>query len=830
MDTNALKMKLLSLTYLVFLWLMPVQIFAQSAFTKLFNNGQDAERKGFDSKAIEYYQKAERSAKKSFEKNRVWKALADSYKRQSDYIHAIDYYNKLLTVYNDDNRKRVLLNLSDLWILTGQYSKVIDNLKDMSDSPDESIRLTNLSSAYIKLQKYDDAISLLDQVLQDPNSRSFSIALQNKGFVLWSQGKFKMADSVLQKAVAFFLSDDPKRYICLGNLAKVQADCGGYEKALQSINTALLWQKEHLGKKHFDYIISLRKKAEILLASGKTGDATKQFKDYFYSERDYIANNFAFMTENERLNFWYSQKPLVDECFALEDLDPDFLFDVAVFSKSVLILANENFAAAAFSDRKMKAVYAEIISLKSDLLTAKPETRDKIQLQIDALEKQLATMNPKYKKFVSNLQIDRQRVEQSLKNSDDVVSEFIYYKKGNEMRYAALVLQKGKPVKFVPLLSQTEIEDYKINGISVNMRINSSRASFKNGLFTDTLLSQKIWKPIVELAPINGNLYFVPDGIFYNLGIEYMCFWRPDLHLFRLTSSSVLVNDDTRKVKTALVAGGFDYNDASTASTAIDSMPDRTGSLFFNSKGIHTNWKNLLSSNAEVDSVSSVLQSGGIDVIKITSAQGSENHLKQNIENANIILLSTHGYFFSSPSVNNDYGMSDSFSADSSMTACGLVLSGVNKTSLDSPENQYIEDGCLTGFEISNLDLSNADLVVLSACSTGLGEISLTGTSGIVRGLKKAGAKAAIVSLWEVNDAATRLLMTYFFGFLNSGMSKHDAFCSAREKLRNFDDTIKITRQEFSQTRQANVTVEKEFKPDFKNPYYWAPFVLIDGL
>lgn len=823
-------MKILKIKYLMVLLMLPSYIFAQSSFSKLYNDGQDAERKGFASKAIECYQKAERTAKKSYEKNRVWKALADIYKSQSDYNHAIDYYNKLLTVYNDDNRKRVLLNLSDLWIMTGQYRKVIDNLKDMQNAPDESVRLTNLSSAYTKLQKFDDAIRLLDQVLQDPKSRSYNIALQNKGYVLWAQSRFQMADSVLRKAVSQFPEGDAKRYICLGNLAKVQAELKQYDLAIKNIDAALDWQKRNLGEKHFDYIISLRKKAEILLASGKTGDATKQFRDYFYSERSYIAQNFAFMSENERLNFWYSQKPLIDECYSLEHLDPDFLFDVAVFSKSVLNLANENFASVAFSDKKLKKIYTDIINLKSDILTCNPSERSKIQGKIDALEKQFAAMNPKYKKFVAELEIDRQRVSQSLKTSNDAVVEFIYYKKVDEMRYAALLLQKGKPVRFIPLFSQSEIEDYKINGISVNMRINSSRASLKNGLFTDTTLCQKIWNSIVAKIPVNGNLYFVPDGIFYNLGIEYMCFWRPDLRIYRLTSSSMIARTAAGKPKSALIAGGFDYNDASSVAVAPDSMPDRTGSMFFNSKGIHTQWKNLLSSNAEVDSVAKVLQSSGVDVTKITSAQGSEDQLKKHLSDANIILLSTHGYFFSSPSVNNDYGMADSFSADSSMTACGLVFSGVNKISEDKPEFQYIDDGCLTGFEISTLNLTNTDLIVLSACSTGLGEITLTGTSGIVRGLKKAGAKTAIVSLWEVNDAATRLLMTYLFEYLNQGMSKYDAFHAARERLRNFDQKIVVTRPEFSQTRMATVNVEKEFKPDFNKPYFWAPFVLIDGI
>lgn len=814
----------------ILLTLLPVQLLAQTDFSKAFALGQDADSKGFGNKAVEYYLKAERAAKKSYEKNRVWKALADNYKALSDYNHAADYYAKLLTIYKDDNRNKILLNLSDLWIMTGQYQKVIDNLKTMENAPDESIRLTDLSAAYTRLKKYDEALLFLDQILTKTESKSYNIALQNKGYILWAQGNFYEADTILQKATKLFADTDPKRYICLGNLAKVQSERGNYNTALKNINTVLDWQKKYLGEKNFDYIISLRKKAEILLAAGKTGDATQQFKDFFYKERTYVARNFAYMTENERLNFWHSQKPLVDECFAIEDADPDFLFDVAVFSKSVLILANENFAAAAFADNKMQAIYTEIISLKSQFLVSMPNERSKIQDKIDNLEKEFAEKNPKFKKFVANLEIDRQKVAQSLKNPKDAVVEFIYYNKNGQMHYAALVLQKNKPVKFIPLFSQSEIEDYKIHELSVTLRLNSSNASFKNGLFADTLLAEKIWKKIVNIVPTNSNVYFVPDGILYNLGIEYMCFWRRDLRFFRLTTSAILSRGNSRKPKTALIAGGFDYNDASEATAFDDSLPDRTGSHFFNEKGVLRNWKNLKSSLAEVDSVSKILKASGINVVKITSSQGSEYMLKQHLSKAGIILLSTHGYFFGTASVKDGYGLSDSFSADSSMTTCGLVFSGVNKTSVDKPENRFVDDGCLTGFEISTLDLSNTDLIVLSACSTGLGEVSLSGTSGIVRGLKKAGVQSAVVSLWEVSDIATRLLMSFFFDFLNKGMSKHDAFCAAREKLKNFDGSIKMTVAEFSQTRMANTAVEKEIKPDFSAPYFWAAFVLIDGI
>ena len=121
-------------------------------------------------------------------------------------------------------------------------------------------------------------------------------------------------------------------------------------------------------------------------------------------------------------------------------------------------------------------------------------------------------------------------------------------------------------------------------------------------------------------------------------------------------------------------------------------------------------------------------------------------------------------------------------------------------TDLDS------DDGILTAREISRLDLSGLDLVVLSACETGLGDISGEGVFGLQRGFKKAGAQTLLVSLWKVEDDATQLLMTEFYRGLLSGKSKRQAFLAAQQKLRSAEGGR------------------------FNRYECWAAFVMIDAL
>ena len=94
------------------------------------------------------------------------------------------------------------------------------------------------------------------------------------------------------------------------------------------------------------------------------------------------------------------------------------------------------------------------------------------------------------------------------------------------------------------------------------------------------------------------------------------------------------------------------------------------------------------------------------------------------------------------------------------------------------------EDGVLTAKEISRIDLHGLDLVVLSACETGLGDVSGEGVFGLQRGFKKAGANTMLVSLWKVEDDATQLLMTEFYRNLLSGKTKRRSFQEAQQALR----------------------------------------------
>jgi CHAT domain-containing protein len=132
----------------------------------------------------------------------------------------------------------------------------------------------------------------------------------------------------------------------------------------------------------------------------------------------------------------------------------------------------------------------------------------------------------------------------------------------------------------------------------------------------------------------------------------------------------------------------------------------------------------------------------------------------------------------------------------------GLLLSGCNNAWKGKPV-AGVENGILFADDVARMDLVGAQLVVLSACETGLGEVNNSeGVFGLQRAFKLAGAETLIMSLWGVNDQATSELMKSFYEKWLSGKSKQEAFKDAQRELRA--------------------------RPEYSSPFYWAAFVMID--
>lgn len=300
----------------------------------------------------------------------------------------------------------------------------------------------------------------------------------------------------------------------------------------------------------------------------------------------------------------------------------------------------------------------------------------------------------------------------------------------------------------------------------------------------------------------------LPDGTYIN----------DKYNIYRLSSTSKLVDKRKRLSSfNSVLFGGLKYslepNELIAASHSSDSHrthASRSADLSHFRYGVNE----LPGTLVEVETISEEIRSCNYGNCKvITGASGTEEEFRSLAGgNMNIIHLATHGYYWSEEEAKkrnyvnflSQINTQDWNVEDKALLRSGLFFSGVNIGLQGESLPDDVEDGVLTAQELSTMNLGNVDMVVMSACQSGLGETTGEGVFGLQRGFKLAGANTLLMSLWKVDDSATCLLMTEFYKNYLGGESKHDALYHAQLKLRS--------------------------NPEFADPEYWAAFILLDGL
>lgn len=403
--------------------------------------------------------------------------------------------------------------------------------------------------------------------------------------------------------------------------------------------------------------------------------------------------------------------------------------------------------------------------------------------------------------------------------ADACVVEFVQYEKDGAGKMAALVLgREGKPV-WLPFAGPDEFFAYEINGRTNRERIYSTNGTIKNAMYADTKLMSMLWNDaLVSAVGACKKVYFVPDGYLHQLAVEYML---PNSlsgkDFYRLSSSRRLMDEGGEDLSSAFIVGGVNYNQA------VQAPPVGNDSLAYHyMRGVQGRFEYLSGTKKEAQTVLR-LRNCPQDTL-LLGANATESSVRELIPTRRLVSLSTHGFFCAA-------GMPQGTDLkpcleENSLSQCVLALSGANGSLADESFNPSVQDGLLSAAEIGNMDLSGVTLAIISACQTGLGTVTGDGVFGIQRGLKNAGVGSMLLSLWNVDDAATSLLMSCFHERLAEGYSVHKAFNLARESFPESAAGFPV--RSFN---AATLASEMTSAPkDLRLPMYMNAFILIDAI
>lgn len=686
---------------------------------------------------------------------------------EGDYMKASEFY-RLARLHSPDEEADDMLRLigSEIFFAIGDYEK--------------SLAVTDsiLSPAYMatKYAHRVRALTLLDRCDE-------AIELANKAFDEFAAGAYEAHPVLLQnRGYAYWES---------GNLEAAAADL---EKAVSMITDAtdrlnltgnLAMVESELGRhasaiRHIneavkglsadtpDGQIARRKRAEILRNAGKNEESVKEFKNYFLKKREDLKDNLPEMSATERLNYWMREKSLLSRCFDTKS-DAEFLYEVASFRRMTSLLGMRD--------------YSELVPL---------------------------------------LEVTPREIRKSLKKGEAAVEFITFEASKDKPAYAAIVLPYKGKVSFVKLFEEEDLFQAETIGLnSIYNAIQRQSSKDKNNLYSDTVSAEMVWRPVIDALPKDvKEIYFAPEGVLHLWGIENMPFeGRENYKLHRLTGTAMLAGRSSAKdaAGKSLIVGGLDYNRAEP-STIKGSGNSEAVELFEN-RGVRPLFGYLKGTRNEVDSIGRLLPGGEV------AHDMNEALLKSVMPDYDVIHIATHGYSIGFGLKKRPEFLADSVAIDRSLLGSGLALSGAN-----SGYNPVIgEDGLLSGREICDMNLEGVDLVILSACSTAVGDISDEGSTGLVRALKMAGVKTIIATLWEVDDMSTMLFMQTLHKALSEGDDKHTAYMKAQSRLKN--EQVNVSYRPFSPGIMARQrTPETIVLPPFDKPFYWAPFILIDDI
>jgi CHAT domain-containing protein len=721
-----------------------------------------------------------------------------------------------------------------------KIEKILKEIKNNNTVSDKDLGYILLQTASIKqdLGKYEQAEKILLNCLEfltisNENEILLNAIYSNIGLTFLLKNDYKNAEKYLLKALDL---DNRKNQFekspnLLVSLAILYRNNKQFELAENYLKEAIILQENDQSNNrrisliHLSTIYDLQEKFDqeiktLLISNNLFVQKLKEISAYQSNSELLSFLNRYGNERNYSLSFLLNHKNKSDELLMANINENYILKNFTLF--------NEIKLRKAISKSKNTILIQKYLDFKrnkfilnqkeTSKINAQPKDYEKLKQETELIEKYLIINSREFFTEKSKNEITFHGIKKLLRENEIFIDlvDFHDWKnnKFDDKVYAAFIVSSNLNLpKFSYLFSQKEIEKLIIS--------NSSEISVQEKKYQNNELFNLIFKSIInELKGGINTIYISPSGLthqfnFAALPIEGNQVLGEKYKVHIISSPAEIIDFKAVKLEQKtnlelLLYGGINYDKTNVTSTKDTLKTQQTSEIIdLQTRSGINSFGYLMGSQKEVNAIQLKGSKNGFKASILEDRNATEESIKKLDGRASpfVLHLATHGFFFPDPVKENDldkFGLEGKGkiykASDDPMMRSGLLFSGANKYWGKANENISSEDGILTASEISNLDLSACQLVVLSACETGLGEIKGSeGVFGLQRAFKMAGVKNIIMSLWKVPDTQTAELFELFYEECFTGKTIHEAFHSAQAKMK-----LKYS------------------------PYYWAGFVLLE--
>jgi CHAT domain-containing protein/tetratricopeptide (TPR) repeat protein len=703
-------------------------------------------------------------------------------------------------------------------------------------SPDTAQACNDLAHALTWLGEHTEAEILFKRALKiyESTDRDESLAyagsMSNLAWLYQRVKKYGKAECLYKRAIAIMRRRGHEFYSSLvgSNLATLYQDTGAPAKALPLYLRILQSYTNKFGANHPDLMGFKTQLAGVHEDLGHHTEALRILKDALESFDEIIRLLLSIRSDDQRraylsrirtafelyislvLRRFPRSQPLKCEALDLVLRRKGIGLEASYTQRDVLMRKYDHVAPQL---KKLRSLQAEIAK-KSILGPQGMELRvhnkllAKLTSEEDLLEQELARQIPEADLDAKLRAIDRRQIARALP-PDSVLLEFIAIymevpsgrSKSGHLRLVVFVLHSGDPdhVELIDLGSVAVIDDL-VKAFRKSLMSFETPADISRERVAGVRVRQAVFDPLVDtlggkteiLVAVDGNLVLLPFEILPNddggrlvdkYRISYLSTARDVLRFKRFS--------ETAATKPVVIADpDFDLKDAPPP-------PAQSRSVFFRSRNFDPNqvtkFERLEGTRNEGKHVADLL-----GVVPWFAGDALEGKLK-SILSPRVLHIASHAFFLPDQERNGtrddsnisttavEQGFTRLKNLENPLLRSGIALAGANVTLQGGiPANRDAQDGILTAQDVvADLDLSATDLVVLSACETGLGDVETgEGVFGLRRSFGLAGAQTLVMSLWQVDDTITQEMMHLFYGVLLQGKSCVEALNQAQLEIR----------------------------------------------